>query len=102
MGRGLREEGGREEGLNDGLGLGVFGRSINDHDYLEMDMGTKARFGGCMGQTEGCDMTKGRSLALTLMNYEQNNFASDGQGVTVPAFHFKNFPNLDVDVVLCS
>jgi len=31
-------------------------------------------------------MTKGAPLALTLMNYEQTNFASDGQGVTVPAF----------------
>ena len=31
-------------------------------------------------------MTKGGSLALTLMNYEQTNFASDGRGVTVPAF----------------
>ena len=86
MGRGFGEEGGRKEGLNDGLRLRVFGRSINDHDHLEMVVGTKARFGGCMGQTEGCDMTKGRSLALTLMNYEQTNFASDGQGVTVPAF----------------
>jgi len=37
----------------------VFGRTINDHDHLEMDMGTKARFGGCMGETEGWDMTKG-------------------------------------------
>ena len=45
--------GGREEGLNDGLRLGVFGRSIDDHDHLEMVVGTKARFGGCMGQTEG-------------------------------------------------
>ena len=61
-------------------------RSINDHDHLEMVVGTKARFGGCMGQTEDWDMTKGGSLALTLMNYEQTNFVSDGRGVTVPAF----------------
>ena len=60
------------------------GRSINDH--LEMVVGTKARFGKCMGGTEGWDTTKGGSLALTLMNYEQSNFASDGRGVTVPAF----------------
>ena len=39
-----------------------------------------------MGGTEGWDMTKGKSLALTLINYEQTNFASDGRGVTVPAF----------------
>ena len=41
-------------------------------------------------------MTKGGSLALTLMNYEQTNFASDGQGVTVPAF--KNPKNQNSDV----
>jgi len=69
-----------------GSDLGVFGRSIDDHDHLEMDMGTKSRFGGCMGGAEGWDMTKGGSLALTLMNYEQTNFASDGRGVTVPAY----------------
>ena len=85
-GRGLGEEGGGEKGLNDGLRLRVFGRSIDDHDHLERDVGTKARFGGCMGQTEAWDMTKGAPLALTLMNYEQTNFASDGRGVTVPAF----------------
>ena len=84
-GGGGREEG-REEGLNDGLRLGVFGRSIDDHDNLETVVGTTARFGGCMGQTEGWDMTKGGSRALTLMNYEQTNFASDGRGVTVPVF----------------
>jgi len=33
-------------------------------------------------------MTKGAPLALTLMNYEQTNFASDGRGVTVPAFQY--------------
>jgi len=59
MGRGLGGEGGREKRLNDGLRLGVFGRSIDDHDHLEMVVGTKARFGGCMGQTEAWDMTKG-------------------------------------------
>jgi len=64
----------------------VFGRSIDDHDHLETVVGTKVRFGGCMEKTEGWDRTKGRSLALTLMNYEQTNFASDGRGVTVPAF----------------
>jgi len=66
--------------------LVCFGRSINDHGHLEIDVGTKARIGGCMGHTEGWEMTKGAPLALTLMNYEQTNFASDGQGVTVPAF----------------
>ena len=65
MGRGLREEGGGE-GLNDGLDCRCLGRSIDDH--FEMDVGTKAWFGGCMGQTEAWDMTKGRPLALTLMN----------------------------------
>jgi len=89
MGRGLREKGNREKGLNDGLRLGVFGRSIDDHNHLEMVVGTKSRFGVCMGQTEGWDRTKGGSLSLTLMNYEQTNFASDGRGVTVPAFHTK-------------
>jgi len=49
MGRGLGEEGGGEKGLNDELRLGEFGRSIYDHDHIEIDMGTKARFGGCMG-----------------------------------------------------
>ena len=88
MGRGLREKGNREKGLNDGLRLGVFGRSINDHNHLEIVVGTKSRFGGCMGQTEGWDRTKGGSLSLTLMNYEQTNFASDGRGVTVPAFPY--------------
>ena len=58
-GKGTGGEGGREKRLNDGLRLGVFGRSINDHDHLEMIVGTTARFGGCMGQTEGWDMTKG-------------------------------------------
>jgi len=89
IGRGLGEEGGRGKGLNDRLRFGVFGRSINDHGHLETVEGTKARFGGCMGQTEAWDRTKGGSLALTLMNYEQTNFASDGRGVTVPAF--RNF-----------
>ena len=55
-----------------------------------MVVGTKARLGGCMGQTEAWDMTKGVPLALTLMNYEQTNFASDGRGVTVPAFQNQN------------
>ena len=91
MGRGLGGEGGSEKGLNNGLRLDVFGRSIDDHDKLEMDVGTKSRFGGCMGQTEAWDMTKGGSLALTLMNYEQTNFASDGRGVTVPAFQKPKF-----------
>ena len=86
MGRGFGEEGGRKEGLKDALRLRFFCRSINDHDHLEIDMGTKARFGGCIGHTEAWDMTKGAPLALTLMNYEQTNFASDGRGVTVPAF----------------
>ena len=45
MGRGLRRR------LNDGLREGGLGLSIDDH--LETDVGTKARFGGCMGQTEG-------------------------------------------------
>ena len=67
----------------------MFGRSIYDHDHLEMVVGTKARFGGCMGGTEGWDMTKGGSLSLTLMNYEQTKFASDGRGVTVPAFQIQ-------------
>ena len=71
------------------LRLEVFGRSIDDQNHLEMVVGTKAWFGGCMGQTEGWDMTKGAPLALTLMNYEQNFFASDGQGVTVPACNYK-------------
>ena len=92
MGRGFGEEGGRKEGLNDGLRLRVFGRSIYDHDHIEIDMGTKARFGGCIGHTEAWDMTKGAPLALTLMNYEQTNFASDGRGVTMPAF-----PNSKID-----
>ena len=91
MGRGLGWEGVREEGLKDGLSLGVFGRSIDDHDHLETGGGTKARFGGCMRQTEGWDMAKGAPLALTLVNYEQTNFASDGRGVTVPAFRKKKF-----------
>jgi len=52
-------------------------QSINDHDHLEMVVGTKARFGGCAGQTEAWDMTKGVPLALTLMNYEQTNFVSE-------------------------
>jgi len=52
-------------------------------------VGTKARFGGCMGQTEGWDMTKGGSLALTLMNYEQTKFSprmvrGDRAGVSNP------------------
>ena len=76
-----------------GSDLGVFGRSIDDHDHFEIVVGTKARFGGCMRQTEGWDMTKGGSLALTLMNYEQTNFASDGRGVTVPAFRNPNLQN---------
>ena len=59
MGRGLGEEGGGEKGLNDELRLGEFGRSIYDHDHIEIDMGTKARFGGYMGQTEAWDSTKG-------------------------------------------
>ena len=66
-------------------------QSINDHDHLEMVVGTKARFGGCAGQTEAWDMTKGVPLALTLMNYEQTNFVSDGRGVTVPAFQNPKF-----------
>jgi len=82
----LGEEGGGEKGLKDGLRLKVFGRSIDDHDHLETVVGTKVRFGGCMEKTEAWDRTKGRSLALTLMNFEQTNFASDGRGVTVPAF----------------
>ena len=94
MGRGLGEEGSREEGQNDGLRLGVFGRSIDNHGHLETVVGTKARLGGCMGQTEGCDTTKGGSLTLTLMNYEQTNFASDGRGVTVPAFRNPKSQNL--------
>ena len=49
MDKGTGGGGGREEGLNDGLRLGVFGRSIDDHDHLEMVVGTKARFGGYMG-----------------------------------------------------
>ena len=72
--------GGRGKGLNNGLRLDVFGRSIDDHDNLETVVGTTARFGGCMGQTEGWEWTKGAPLALTLMNYEQTNFASDGRG----------------------
>jgi len=59
MGRGLGEEGGRGKGLNDRLRLKMFGRSIDDHDHLERDVGTKARFGGYMGQTEAWDSTKG-------------------------------------------
>ena len=86
VGRGFGEEGGRKEGLKDALRLRFFCRSINDHDHLEMVVGTKARFGGCMGQTEGWEWTKGAPLVLTLMNYEQTNFASDGRGVTMPAF----------------
>jgi len=58
-GRGLGGEGGREGGLNDGLRLGGFGRSIDDHDQREWGVGTKGRFGGCMGHTEAWDMTKG-------------------------------------------
>jgi len=65
--------------------------SIDDHDHLETVVTTKARIGGCMGGTEGWDSTKGGSLALTLMNYEQTNFASDGRGVTVPAFQKPKF-----------
>ena len=69
-------------------------QSINDHDHLEMVVGTKARFGGCMGQTEAWDMTKGVPLALTLMNYEQTNFVSewsrgDRAGVSKPKSQFK-------------
>ena len=60
MGRGLRRR------LNDGLREGGLGLSIDDH--LETDVGTKARFGGCMGQTEGWDMTKGGLLPQTLIN----------------------------------
>jgi len=60
------------------LRLEVFGRSIDDQNHPEMVVATKAWFGGCIGQTEGWDMTKGAPLALTLMNYEQNIFASDG------------------------
>jgi len=83
---GWGEEGAKEKGLNGGLSFGEFGRSIDDHGHIEMVVSTKAWFGGCMGQTEGWDMTKVGSLALTLLNYEQTNFASDGRGVTVPAF----------------
>jgi len=75
-----------------GSDLGGFGRSIDDHDHFETVVGTKARLGGCMRQTEGWDMTKGGPLALTLMNYEQTNFASDGRGVTVPAFQNSKNP----------
>ena len=85
--KGAAEEGGREgEESKHELGLKVFDRSINDHDHLETVVGTKTRFEVCMGQTEACNKTKGGSLALTLLNYEQINFASDGRGVTVPAF----------------
>ena len=38
-------------------------------------------------------MTKGGSLSLTLMNYEETKFASDGRGVTVPAFQNPNHKN---------
>ena len=71
------------------LRLEVFGRSIDDQNHLEIVVATKARIGECMEGTEAWDMTKGVPLALTLMNYEQNFFASDGQGVTVPACNYK-------------
>ena len=95
MGRGLGGDGGSEKGLNNGLRLDVFGRSIDDHDNLETVVGTTARFGGCMGQTEGWEWTKGAPLALTLMNYEQTNFASDGRGVTVPAVRKSKIAKID-------
>ena len=49
---------GREEGPNDGLRFVVLGRSIDDHDHLETGVGTKARFGGCMGGGGGLGQVK--------------------------------------------
>ena len=78
MGRGLR--------LNDGLRERGLGLSIDDH--LETDVGTKARFGGCMGQTEGWDLTKGGLLAQTLTNYEKK---SHRKSLTFPGCELMTF-----------
>ena len=45
----------------------AWGCSIDDHNHLEMDVGTTARLGGCMRQTEAWDMSKSALLALTLI-----------------------------------
>jgi len=60
----------------------AWGCSIDDHNHLEMDVGTTARLGGCMRQTEAWDMSKSALLALTLIfimggpNFKKSKFLS--------------------------